>query len=220
MKAAIIGAGIGGMAAAYDLRQAGYDVTIFEAADYAGGLAAGFKEPNWDWSVEKFYHHWFQTDSHILGLIKELGWIDKVRFPRPYTVMYYKGKFYPFDAIPQMALYPGLGWGFNKIRFGLVGLYLRLSSNWKILEKDTVDHWMRTWAGKKVYEQMWEPMLVGKFGERYAREVNMAWMWARLHSRTTRLGTFEGGFQAFSDGLAGRLREMGVPIRLMTPINR
>jgi protoporphyrinogen oxidase len=220
MKAAIIGAGIGGMAAAYDLRQAGYDVTIFEAADYVGGLAGGFKEPNWDWSVEKFYHHWFQTDSHILGLIKELGWTDKVRFPRPYTVMYYKGKFYPFDAIPQMALYPGLGWGINKIRFGLVGLYIRLSSNWKILEKDTVDHWMRTWAGKKVYEQMWEPMLVGKFGERYAREVNMAWMWARLHSRTTRLGTFEGGFQAFSDGLASRLRQMGVQIRLTTPINR
>ena len=34
MKIAIIGAGFGGMAAAYDLRNAGQDVTIFESADY------------------------------------------------------------------------------------------------------------------------------------------------------------------------------------------
>ncbi|HEX8991500.1 MAG TPA: FAD-dependent oxidoreductase, partial [Anaerolineales bacterium] len=62
MKIAIIGAGFGGLAAAYDLRKAGHEVTIFESADYVGGLASGFKEPHWDWWVEKFYHHWFQTD--------------------------------------------------------------------------------------------------------------------------------------------------------------
>ena len=66
MKIAIIGAGFGGMAAAYDLRKAGHEVIIFEAADYVGGLAAGFKEPHWDWSIEKFYHHWFQSDSSML----------------------------------------------------------------------------------------------------------------------------------------------------------
>ena len=40
MKIAIIGAGIGGMAAAYDLANAGHQVTIYEAADHAGGLAS------------------------------------------------------------------------------------------------------------------------------------------------------------------------------------
>jgi protoporphyrinogen oxidase len=65
---------------------------------------------------------------------------------------------------------------------------------------------------------MWEPMLIGKFGERFARQVNMAWMWARLHSRTTRLGTFEGGFQAFCDLFRDRLRSMGVLIQLKTPV--
>ena len=43
MKIAIVGAGIGGMAAAYDLVRAGHQVTIYEAADYVGGLASGFK---------------------------------------------------------------------------------------------------------------------------------------------------------------------------------
>lgn len=213
MKIAIIGAGFGGMAAAYDLRKSGHEVTILEAADYVGGLASGFKEPYWDWSVEKFYHHWFQSDKSMLGLIRELGWEDKVHFPRPLTVMYHNGKFYPFDSIFKMALFPGLGWGINKIRFGFVGLYLRLTNNWRELEKVTADAWMLKWAGREVYEQMWKPLLIGKFGP-YYRDVNMAWLWARIKARSTRLGTFEGGFQNFANMFADRLMDQGVEIRL------
>jgi protoporphyrinogen oxidase len=218
MKIAIIGAGYGGMAAAWDLRKAGHEIVIYESADYVGGLASGFKEPGWDWSVEKFYHHWFASDEHMLGIIKELGLEDKVLFPRPLTVMYHEGKFYPFDSIINAILFPGLGWGLNKIRFGLVGLFLRLTKNWQALEKTTVEAWMRKWAGEKVYKLMWEPLLIGKFGEKYAKQVNMAWMWARIHARTTRLGTFEGGFQAFADQFAEKLRAAGVEIRLGTPV--
>ena len=195
MKIAIIGAGYGGMAAAWDLRKAGHDVTIFESAEFVGGLASGFKEPHWDWTVEKFYHHWFQSDASMLGIIRELGLEDKVLFPRPLTVMYHKQKWYPFDSIINALLFPGLGWGLNKIRFGLVGLFLRLTKNWRALEKVTAHEWMMKYAGKQVYEQMWQPLLVGKFGPFY-KDVNMAWMWARIHARTTRLGTFEGGFQS------------------------
>jgi protoporphyrinogen oxidase len=220
MDIAIIGAGFSGMSAAFDLIRLGHKVTIFEADGHVGGLAAGFKEPGWDWSVEKFYHHWFASDKHMLGLIKELGFEDKVLFPRPLTVMYYNGKFYPFDSIIKALLFPGLGFGINKIRFGLVGVFLRLGNNWKALEKYTVDAWMRKWAGEKVYKLMWEPLVIGKFGERWYRKVNMAWMWARLKARTTRLGTFEGGFQNFADLFAARLRELGVEIRLQAPITR
>ena len=207
------------MAAAYDLARSGRRVAIFEAADYVGGLASGFKEAHWDWSVEKYYHHWFASDHHILGLIDELGFSEEVLFPRPYTVMYHEEKFYPFDSITAALLFPGLGWGINKLRFGLVGLYLRLTNNWQVLEKTTVDTWMRKWAGDEVYEMMWEPLMVGKFGSHY-KEVNMAWMWARLKARTTRLGTFKGGFQAFADKFAERLRQMNVDIHLSTPVGK
>ncbi|HQV95952.1 MAG TPA: NAD(P)/FAD-dependent oxidoreductase, partial [Anaerolineales bacterium] len=217
MKIAIIGAGFGGLAAAYDLKKAGHEVTVFESANYVGGLASGFKEPHWDWSVEKFYHHWFQSDASMMGLIQELGLQDKVIFPRPLTVMYFNEKFYPFDSILNALRFPGLGFGLNKIRFGFVGLFLRLTNNWRALEKVTADAWMMKWAGKQVYEQMWKPLLVGKFGPFY-KDVNMAWMWARIKARTTRLGTFEGGFQQFADLFAEKLRAMGVEIRLGTPI--
>ena len=218
MKIAIIGAGYSGMVAAYDLKKAGHVVTIFESAEYVGGLASGFKEPHWDWSVEKFYHHWFQSDSEMLSLIRELGLENKVRFPRPFTVMLYKNKWYPFDSILNALRFPGLGFGLNKIRFGFVGLFLRLTKNWRALEKVTADEWMLKYAGRQVYEQMWKPLLVGKFGPFY-KDVNMAWMWARIHARTTRLGTFEGGFQKFADLFAEKLRELGVEIKLNAQVN-
>ena len=219
-RIAVIGAGFSGLSAAYDLLRAGNQVTIFEADEKAGGLAQGFKEPYWDWTVEKYYHHWFASDRHVLQLIDELGWGDQVIFPRPYTVIYYNGKFYPFDSILQAALFPGLGWGVDKIRFGLVGLYLRLTNNWQALEKTTVDAWMRRWAGNRAYELMWQPLMIGKFGEKYATQVNMAWMWARIKARTTRLGTFKGGFQEFANRFAQRLVEMGGTLQLSTAVQK
>ena len=221
MKIAVIGAGLAGLAAAYDLARAGHQVTIYEADDHVGGLAAGFKEPHWDWSVERYYHHWFATDRHILGLIRELGWEDKVRFPRPYTVIYHQGRSYPFDSMfTNMPLFLLRRYPLpDVVRFGLVGLYLRLANDWRPLEAVTAEAWMRKWVGERIYQTLWKPLLVGKFGPHY-REVNMAWLWARLKARTTRLGTFEGGFQAFADALADHLRGLGVEIQLSAPVVR
>src|SRR5215468_6238971 len=97
MKIAIIGAGAAGLAAAYDLAKAGHTITVFEGSDQVGGLAAGFRDERWDWTLEKFYHHWFQTDHAVLNLIEELGLKDKVLFPRPKTSLWSRGKAYLFD---------------------------------------------------------------------------------------------------------------------------
>lgn len=218
MQIAVIGAGIGGMAAAHDFNRAGHDVTIFEAAPQVGGLAAGFKDEHWDWSLENFYHHWFQSDHEMLGLIRELGLQDKVIFPRPKTVSYYEGKFYPLDS-PMTALkFPA----FNLLdvaRFGFVTVYLRYLARWQHLEQFTAHEWLSKAYGQHLYDVIWQPMLEGKFGSFY-KEVTMAWFWARIKTRTTRLGTFEGGFQAFSDAFAGQLRGRGVNIRLSTAVER
>ena len=95
MKVVVVGAGVGGLAAAHDLNRAGHEVVIYEAADRVGGLASGFKDTNWDWSVERYYHHWFATDRYILDLIDEFGWSDDVIFPRPTTAVFHDEKFYP-----------------------------------------------------------------------------------------------------------------------------
>jgi protoporphyrinogen oxidase len=218
MNIAIIGAGIGGMAAAHDLQRAGHQVTIFEAADIVGGLATGFKEPHWDWSVEKFYHHWFQSDADMLGLLEELGLRDRVLFFRPKTVSYFNEKFYPLDSPLAALTFPGYNF-INMVRFGLVTVFIRYLASWKKMEQYGADEWMRRWYGDAVYNVLLEPLLQGKFGPHF-KEVNMAWMWARLKARSTRLGTFQGGFQAFNDAFADQLRQRGVQIRLSTPVSQ
>jgi protoporphyrinogen oxidase len=102
---------------------------------------------------------------------------------------------------------------------GMIVAYLKFIARWKPLESVTADTWLRRWMGEKAYEQMWKPMLISKFGDHYA-DVNMAWMWARFKARTPRLGTFEGGFQAFIDAFADRVRNEGVEIHMRTPVER
>jgi len=218
----VVGAGVAGLAAAHTLAQAGYRVTMYEAASQVGGLSAGFRAPRWDWSVEKFYHHWFASDKHVLGLLEELGWSDEVFFPRPQTVIYWRGEFVPFDSIfTNIPLFILRHFPLDVVRYGFAGLYLRfLSRRWEPLEAVTADAWTRRWFGPRVHALQWWPLLVSKFGEDNAREVNMAWLWARLRSRTTTLGTFTGGIQAFLDRLAEHLQSRGVELRLDTPVNQ
>ncbi len=215
MKVAIIGAGVAGLSAAYDLAGAGHTITIFEAAPAAGGLAAGFKSERWAWHLEHFYHHWFESDHDILNLINEIGESDQVFFPRPITSIYAEGKVYPFDSPMRMLLFPKLPL-IPKLRFGLVGLYLRLTKNWQALEKETAHNWLIRTMGETAYKILWKPLLVGKFGD-YYQEVNMAWFWARIHKRSYRLGYFQGGFQAFVDALTCKVQERGADIRLNVP---
>ena len=218
MRVAIVGAGFGGMAAAHDLVNAGHDVTIYEASGNPGGLAAGFKEPHWSSSVEHFYHHWFASDSAMLGLLDELNLRQNAVYRRPVTVMYHKGDFYPLDSALSALTFPGFKF-FDMVRFGLVTVYLKFFSGWKNLEKHTAHNWMRKYYGERLYSTQFEPLLIGKFGPHY-QDVNMAWFWARFKVRTPRLGTYQGGFQQFSNDFAANLEGRGVKILLNTPVQR
>ncbi len=214
----IIGGGITGLSAAFDLLNAGHKVTIYEASDKTGGLAAGFQDENWEWPLEHFYHHLFTSDRHIIGLVKELGMEDKLFFPRPVTSVIYDGQIVPFDSPLRWITFPG----FNLLdvaRFGLVSAFLRFSNPWKKLEQETADTWLRRYYGEKIYTTTWRPLLIGKFGP-YYKQVNMAWMWARLKVRSPRLGYFEGGFQAFVDTLTAAVKTRGGTVKLNCPVQK
>lgn len=212
---AIIGAGATGLAAAWDCARAGHNVTLYEAAANVGGLAAGFKEPNWEWTLEKFYHHWFESDKDILGLLDEMGLRDQVIFPRPKTSFWINGKIYRSEISPS-ALFLPISF-LSTIRMGLAGVYLKLSRLWRPLEQITADAWMRRYMGDEAYGKFFRPLLIGKFGLEYDK-INMAWLWARIVSRTLRLGTFTGGFQRALDTMAEKLTALGVTIHLNTPV--
>ncbi len=234
MDIAIIGAGITGLTAAYELTKRGHNVTVYEARPYAGGLAAGFRDERWEWPLERFYHHWFASDQEVIGLIEELGARERLFFPRPTTSLYYQGRLYALDSpVPSLEFVPfaPLHRAIRVLRFdplpfvdrlraGLVGFYLTLTRNWERLEHVTADEWMRRWVGPRAYDVLWKPLLISKFGEENYAEVNMAWMWARLHKRTAALGYFVGGFQGFVDLLVERVQAQGGEVRLEASVHR
>jgi protoporphyrinogen oxidase len=216
MKVGIVGAGVTGLTAAYDLLQAGCEVTIFEASETIGGLASGFRDTSWEWPLERFYHHVFASDQEIIKLATELGMSEDLFFRSPRTSILHDGEIYPFSNPVDWFRFPGYNlWDF--FRFGVVGAFIRYTKFWRYLERETAVAWTRRTYGRKIFETSWKPLLIGKFGEAYD-EVNMAWLWARLHARTFKLGYFRGGFQAFVDQLAARVRALGGEIRLQQPV--
>jgi protoporphyrinogen oxidase len=218
MKVGIIGAGIAGLTAAHDLAKAGHSVTVYEAARNAGGLASGFRDERWEWPLERFYHHLFETDSAIRGLVDEIGFGDKLFFRRPVTAQWWRGRGYALDGVRQVLSFPALPFP-DRLRFGLAVAYLKfVLRDWRPLERTTAAAWTRKWMGEAAYRVLMRPLLEGKFGP-YADEVNMAWLWARFKARSFKLGYFVGGFQAFSDALLAHVRRAGVTVLLATPIS-
>ena len=215
MKIAIIGAGFAGLAAGLELVKNGTEVEIFESQDKVGGLAVGFKEQNWDWSAEKFYHHIFTNDSEIIRLSKEIG--IQPMFLRPKTCVYWRQKTYLFDSPIDLLKFPGLG-VIDKLRMGLVLAVFKLLPNGKFLEKWTAKKGLKFLMGENGYKVVWEPLLTGKFSG-YSSQVNLAWFWARIKKRTPMLGTFPGGFQVLADKFSQRIVGLGGKIHLNSQVD-
>jgi protoporphyrinogen oxidase len=222
VRVAIIGGGIAGLSAAYDLaRQGGYAVTVYEGNSYLGGLAAGFKgHSSWEWPLEHFYHHLFTNDDAIIGLTRELGLADLLEIHSPITAFHIQGKNYPLDTPLRVLQFPLLPPA-DRLRMGMVIAYLRYHPQrpWRQFDKIVADEWLARWMGEKAYQTLWQPMLQGKFGAHY-RDVNLAWFWARIYKRTPKLGYYRGGFQAFVDGLAGATERLGVAVQTSARVER
>lgn len=216
-RIAIIGGGVTGLTAAYDLTRPALAgrcaVSIFEHAPNLGGLAAGFKgRPTWEWPLEHFYHHLFLSDRAMLDLLTELDFRHALKSYRPNTAIHTQGKNYPLDSVGRVLGFPLIPL-LDRVRMGMVIGYLRYhpARPWRKFDKIVADVWLRRWMGAKAYEAAWEFQLQGKFGD-YYQEVNLAWFWARVFARTPKLAYFDGGFQAFVDHLAQRVQQQGAVI--------
>lgn len=209
---AIIGGGYTGLTIAYRLCKAGHKVTIFEKEDCVGGLASGFVMDGLP--LEKIWHFLYMTDSEALSLAEELGVRDKLVFHQSSVSTYYDGKLYPFMTPVDLLRFKPLSF-INRLRTGVVGLYLQHIKNWEPLTRITAYEWMKKRAGKQATDIIWKPLLEGKFGK-YYNKVTMSWLWGRIKVRVDskesageKLGYFSGGFDILTDRLKKEIEKMG-----------
>lgn len=205
MKIAIIGAGFAGLSAAYTLAKKNHKVTIFEKDALPGGLAVGFKEKRWQWSLEKHYHHWFTNDTHILRLAKEIN--HEVVIKRPKTSVFVDDALYRLDSPIDVLTFPKLSVS-QRLRMGIALGMLKYNPFWKPLEKYQACSSLQTLIGERPYKLLWEPLLLNKFGK-FANEISLAWFWARIAKRTPTLAYPKGGFLAFASAVASAIEKRG-----------
>ena len=226
MKIVILGGGITGLTTAYYLAKKDHQVTVFEKEKILGGLASGFKADNWDWYLEKTYHHIFANDSDILNFTKEIGF-NKIFFQSPKTASLFSNEtikssfakasedkqfnnltILPLDTPIDLLKFPYLNI-VDKLRAGVVIAFLKLSPFLSIYEKQTSKEFLKKTMGGKVWNILWQQLFRGKYGD-YAGNILAIFIWARIKKRAKNLGYIEGGFQAFVNALENTLEDINV----------
>jgi protoporphyrinogen oxidase len=207
MKIAVIGAGFTGLAAAHQLLKKGHAVTLYEKAERAGGLAAGFKGKDWSWPLEMHYHHLFSSDASILRYAQEIG--VPVTFRRPNTSTLFSDSIERLDnpmSLLSLKTLPMV----DRLRTGFVLLFLKLNPFWIVLENIPAKKFLISSMGEKAWDVLWKPLFVKKFGEDY-RNVPASWFWARIKKRSAALGYPRGGFQYLANkGVKNILKKGGM----------
>ncbi|MDL5366160.1 NAD(P)/FAD-dependent oxidoreductase [Xanthomonas sp. NCPPB 2654] len=217
---AVVGGGFAGLSVAYEIAKAGKRVVVIERDGELGGLAGGFKVGNE--VLEKFYHHWFNNDAEIFKLIEELGERENILLRPTRTGMYYADQFFRLSTPMDLLRFKALPFH-DRIRLGIAVLRARSVKDWKQLEKLSAKEWLIDLCGQNAYDVVWDPLLVGKFGD-VADDVSAVWFWKKLvlrgGSRSSSgdevLAYYKGGFAELANRLGKEIVNLGGQIRLST----
>ena len=216
-RVAIVGGGIAGLTAALRLAQAGFDVTLWERAPNFGGQAGAFEVAGG--KLEYFYHHLFQSDTHITELMNELGIGHRLAWLTSNVGYFADGNIYPLNGAKDLLTLPILPFH-DRVRVGLVTAYLQRVKNWKPYEKVTAREWLTRAMGERAYSRTFGAQLDAKFG-RYADQIAMVWFWGKIWLRTTsrrsplegeKLGYPIGSFDVVIDAIVEGARNAGATL--------
>jgi protoporphyrinogen oxidase len=175
-RVVVIGGGLAGLAAAYDLGRAGHHVTILESAPDLGGLASSFTLEGHP--IERFYHFICRSDHTLCSFVDELGLGDKLRWHQTRTAFYHDGRHYSFGTPVDLLKFSAVPLG-QRLRFGLHVFRSRYRREWRRLDGISAKGWLIENIGQQAYDVIWHPLLKVKFGA-YHDQISAAWIWHRI----------------------------------------
>ena len=225
MRVGIIGGGAMGLAAAYQLTLQGHQPQVFERAPFLGGQASTFEVGGG--RLERGYHHLFRSDKDMVNLIHELGLGPKLSWIESKVGFFCDDRVWDFASPKDLLTFKPLSL-LDRLRLGLVTLYLQKTRNWRKFEGVTAREWLERRVGRRPYQVIWEPMLRGKFGRHYD-EVSMAWLWGKIYLRVAsrkrlwekeKLGYPMGSFEEVFNKLAQEIRQRGGEVLTSTGVKR
>ncbi len=221
----IIGGGILGMTLALRLKNAGYNVTIFEASSKAGGLTSSWEIDGIVW--DRFYHVILMSDLNTRKIIQEIGLENDINWVETKTGFYSGGKLYSMSNIFEFFKFPPINL-VDKFRLGLTIFVASKIKNWQKLEKVHVSDWLTRWSGKQVFDKIWLPLLKAKLGDNY-KNTSAAFIWSTIQRmyaarksglKKEMFGYVNGGYNVINDKFARHLIEMGVDFKLNSSVSQ
>ena len=224
MEVGIIGGGAAGLAAAWELVQQGHKPVVYERAPFLGGQASTFDVGGAP--LERGYHHLFLSDVDMIQLMEEVGLGHRLRWIESRVGLLYGGKVYNFGTPTDLLRFTPLSLP-DRVRLGLLTLYLNRRKDWRKLESSTAKEWIQRYAGRGIYDVIWGPLLRGKFGEDYD-QVGMTWFWGKIQLRFAsrkglrkeRLGYPIGSFGEIFDTLGEQVRQAGGEVYTSAGVQR
>lgn len=223
-KVAILGAGVMGLASAYELLKRGYRVDIYEADDRVGGMSAHFDFNGL--SIERYYHFICKTDYDLFAYLQEFGLSDKLHWVDTRMGYFYEGGLYKWGNPIALLRFPKLGL-IPKLRYALHAFLSTRRSDWSGLDKKEASAWIRKWIGNRAYRVLWEKLFALKFYD-YKDNLSAAWIWTRIKriglSRRSlmheQLGYLEGGSETLLKHFQAAIEKLGGRIHLASPVEQ
>ncbi len=226
-RVAVIGAGVAGLTAAYELVKAGHEPHVYERWPGLGGQAATL-DVGGGVELERYYHHLFTSDTHISGLYDELGMANGIEWLPSSVGFFVQGRSLPFTTPLDLLRFTPLS-PLSRLRMGLAVLRLqRGRTGVGPYESITARDWIVKAMGQQAWDTVMGPLLRGKFGDR-ADDISMAWLWGKFTLRRQIsgqqatgevLGYPRGGFEPLFRALREAIEQGGGQVHIDRPAAR
>jgi len=220
----IVGGGMLGLSAATHLsKRTDLHISLSESETDLGGLCG-----SWEFegkTIEKFYHQWYPNDPNVQTFLQELGLIDHLQTLAVKNTRFYNKSPMKVRGVKEVKQLETLSlW--EKMRMVLAIGRLLAVRNWRNIDRYSVEEFIVPWCGQSVYQKIWRPMLLNKFGQ-HGDQTSAVWLWHKFRygavvkatkRDSNKMSYYEGGFARLIKNVRKTLQERNVEIHLNTDV--
>lgn len=172
----VVGAGLAGLACAYELSQRGFAVTLLEKSPLLGGKIASWQINVGDeaFKMEHGFHGFFPQYYNLNGLVAELDIKANFRSLNRYSVLYQDKKYQPEVFRPTSSAFPWnmvdlavaspnlLSWGINLTKLKHLQVFqaitgFQMQKSFARLDRISVADWIETDFPQGLYDLYFLP---------------------------------------------------------------